>query len=54
VTVPQIFARARGPAAALTHEIYSAHYGVLIGYAFVGIVIESKTCRNYKAVLQTI
>jgi hypothetical protein len=45
MTMPQIFARARGPGAGSAHKIYSAHYRVLIRYVFVYIVTESETFR---------
>jgi hypothetical protein len=46
--------QARGPAAVMAHEVDLAHCRVPIGYAFVGIVIEWKTCHIYKTVLRTI
>jgi hypothetical protein len=54
LTIPQIFTRARGPLAASAHEVGTAQVRVLIGCVFVEIVIESKTCHIYRAVLLTI
>jgi hypothetical protein len=54
VTISQIFTRARGPLAVSAHEVGTAQVRVLIGCVFVEIVIESKTCHIYRAVLLTI
>jgi hypothetical protein len=54
VTISQIFTRARGPLAALAHEVSTAQVRVLIGCVFVEIMIESETCHICRAVLLTI
>jgi hypothetical protein len=52
--IPQIFTWARGLLAASAHKVDMAQVRVLVGCAFVEIVIELETCHICRVVLLTI